>query len=76
MSARELPLKHINIKVAAQAPDYHDRTLRVLHTLEVKLDGGHYEPLSQRDCALAGALRKMLETYERELCTNTAMKLK
>ena len=67
MSAQELPLKHINIKVAAQAPDYHDLTLRALHTLEVKLYGGYYEPLSQRDCALAGALSKMLETYEREL---------
>ena len=66
--------KFINICLSKEAPDYHDLTLLILHHLEVKLNGGHYEPASQRDCALAGVIHKMLETYEGNLCQSTDTK--
>lgn len=60
--------KNIEINVQEEnATDYHDLVLKVLGGLCIRLYGGYYEPLSDRDVELANELREFLAQYKKTL---------
>ena len=60
--------KSIDINVEEEnAKDYHDLVLKVLGGLCVRLYGGYYEPLSDRDVKLANELREFLDKYKKPI---------
>jgi hypothetical protein len=52
----------IKIDVEREASDYYDCVVDVLKDMITKLDGGHYEPKSQRDCDLRDKIQALVDT--------------
>ena len=58
--------RYIHLEVSDEGSvDYHDLSLKVLQHLTNYLYGGYYEPLSERDKALADEISKLLESYKK-----------
>lgn len=58
--------RYIHIEVSDEdSADYYDLSFKVLHHLTNYLYGGYYEPLSERDKALADGISKLLADHKK-----------
>jgi len=56
--------KTISIQVEHNGEDYFCCVLQVLQELHVKLSGGYYEPMSERDRELSYSIYVLLDKYK------------
>ena len=57
----------IDIYCSKYSDDYHDQVMIILNRLPNYLQGGYYEPKSDRDIALAKKLEEFCRDYEKSL---------